>query len=56
MIRFDKIALGLILVASAAPAFAGPLVRTPAPVAGAGIGAVLLMGAGYRALKRRIGR
>lgn len=56
MNRFERMALGLVLVASAAPALAGPIVRTPAPVAGVGIGAVLLMGAGYRALKRRIGR
>jgi hypothetical protein len=56
MNRFDRFAFALVLVASAAPALAGPIVRTPAPVAGVGIGAVLLMGAGYRALKRRIGR
>jgi hypothetical protein len=28
----------------------------PAPVAGVGIGAVILVGIGYRALKSRIGR
>lgn len=57
MNRFEKIALGLVLVASATPALAGLSdVRTPAPIAGIGIGAVLLIGAGYSALKRRIGR
>ena len=49
-------ALALVLAATAGPAFAGPLVSTPAPIAGAGIGAVLLIGTAYRALKRRIGR
>lgn len=29
---------------------------TPVPIAGIGIGAALLVGSGYRALKRRIGR
>jgi hypothetical protein len=56
MNRFERVAFGLVLAASAAPAFAGVIIRTPAPIAGVGIGAVLLMGAGYRALKRRIGR
>lgn len=49
----EKIVLGLVLVSAATPAFAG-IVRAPAPVAGIGIGAVLLLGAGYRALKSRI--
>jgi hypothetical protein len=53
MTLFEQIALGAALVASASPAFAGPL-QTPAPVAGVGIGAVLLIGAGYRAVKARI--
>jgi hypothetical protein len=57
MNRFEKIAFGLVLAAWAAPVLAGVSdVRTPAPIAGIGIGAVLLMGAGYTALKRRIGR
>jgi hypothetical protein len=56
MNRFEKIAFGLVLAASAGPAIAGPLVSTPAPIAGVGIGAVVLIGAGYRALKRRIDR
>ena len=44
--------LGLVMLGTAAPAFAGRFV--PAPVAGVGIGAVLLIGLGYRALKSRI--
>jgi hypothetical protein len=54
MDRIEKIALGIVLLAAAAPAFAGDVVPTPAPVAGIGIGAVVLIGLGYRALKRRI--
>jgi hypothetical protein len=53
MNRIEKFTLGLALLTSASPAFAG-LAPTPAPVAGIGIGAVLLVGIGYRALKRRI--
>ena len=45
----------VILLAEAAPAFAG-LPATPAPIAGVGIGAVALIGLGYRALKRRAQR
>jgi hypothetical protein len=56
MNRFERIAFGIVLAMSAAPAMAGLTVRTPAPLAGIGIGAVLLIGAGYSALKRRIGR
>jgi hypothetical protein len=40
---------------AAGPAFAGTP-PTPAPVLGAGIGAILVIGAGYRALKRHIDR
>jgi hypothetical protein len=36
------------------PAYAA--VSAPAPVAGLGIGAAALVAAGYRAIKRRIGR
>jgi len=50
--RLEKIALGLVLLTAASPAFAGTPV--PAPIAGVGIGAVVLVGMGYRALKRRI--
>ncbi len=52
MNRFENLVFGLALVASASPALAG--VQTPAPIAGVGIGAVVLVGIGYRALKRRI--
>ena len=45
----------IVAMAAAAPAMAVP-VAGPAPVAGIGFGAVVLVGAGYRALKRRIGR
>lgn len=51
MARFEKIAFGVVLAATATPAFAA--VPVPAPIAGVGIGAVLLIGMGYRALKRR---
>jgi len=56
MSRLEKIALGVAMFAAASPVFAGPANNVPAPVAGAGIGAILLIGAGYRALKSRIGR
>lgn len=41
------------LAASPAIAGAGPV---PVPLAGVGIGAVIVLGAGYRFLRRRIGR
>jgi hypothetical protein len=53
MNRLETVAFALVLVASASPAFAA-IVETPAPVAGVGIGAALLIGAGYRAVKARI--
>lgn len=53
MNRIEKISFLLALVAAADPALAG-IPQTPAPVAGVGIGAVVLIGIGYRALKRRI--
>ena len=43
------------MVVVADPAFAIQ-VATPAPLAGVGVGAMALLGAGYRALKRRIDR
>lgn len=55
MNRIEKIALGIVLVASASPAFAA-VTAVPAPIAGVGIGAALLIGAGYRAVKARIKR
>jgi len=54
MSRYERLALGLAMLGTAAPAFAGRTV--PAPIAGVGVGAVLLMGLGYRALKSRINR
>jgi hypothetical protein len=54
MDRIERIGIGLVLLAAASPALAGNVVPTPAPVAGIGIGAVALIGLGYRALKRRI--
>lgn len=54
MSRIEKIAFGLVMLAPAAPAFAGT--NVPAPIAGVGIGAVFLIGLGYRTLKGRIGR
>jgi hypothetical protein len=56
MNRIEKIALAVALLAAADPALAGLIVRTPAPIAGVGIGAVALIGLGYRALKGRINR
>jgi hypothetical protein len=52
MSRLEKFVFGAAMLGSASPAFAGQPV--PAPIAGAGIGAVLLVGLGYRALKGRI--
>ena len=54
MTRVEQVTLGLAMLCVASPAFASDVV--PAPVAGVGIGAILLVGAGYRALKRRIDR
>ena len=54
MSRIENLAFGLVMLAAAAPEFAGRVV--PAPIAGVGIGAVFLVGVGYRALKSRIGR
>ena len=54
MYRIQTIAIGLAFLVAASPALAGLTRPTPAPVAGIGIGAVALIGFGYRALKRRI--
>ena len=54
MTRYEKTVLGLAMLCAASPAFAGDGPPVPAPIAGVGIGAVLLVGIGYRALKRRI--
>jgi hypothetical protein len=55
MTRIEKIAVFAVLGSLASPVLAAT-VPAPAPVAGIGIGAALLIGAGYRALKSRIGR
>lgn len=52
----DMAAMAIIATLTAAPAWAGSCVATPAPVLGVGIGALALMGVGYRSLKRRIDR
>ena len=49
------VAVGAAIFVIADPAFAISL-PSPAPVAGVGLGAFALIGAGYRALKRRIDR
>ena len=56
MSRIEKIVFAMCLLSAASPVFAGDVRVVPAPVAGVGIGAVLLIGVGYRALKSRIGR
>jgi hypothetical protein len=53
--RLYWVALGTLAASLAAPAWAGAP-ATPAPIAGVGIGAVLALGLGYRALRRRIDR
>ncbi len=55
MSRVEKITLAIAMLGVASPALAGAI-QTPAPIAGIGIGAVLLVGVGYRALKSRIDR
>jgi hypothetical protein len=54
MNRLEKMVLGMAFAAMAAPAFAGGAQPAPAPIAGLGIGAIALVGLGYRALKNRI--
>lgn len=56
MKHLEKLGYAVVLFAMADPALAGAIVRTPAPIAGVGIGAVALIGFGYRALKSRINR
>jgi len=52
--HIDKVVFAGALFAFADPALAGRIVQTPAPIAGVGIGAIALIGLGYRALKNRI--
>lgn len=54
MSRVEQTILSLVLASLASPALAGT--PTPAPVAGIGVGAVLLIGLGYRTLKGRTKR
>ena len=56
MSSIEKITDGMVALSAASPALAGQVAPVPAPIAGAGIGAVLLIGVGYRALKGRIGK
>jgi hypothetical protein len=56
MNRIEKIYAAIVMLAAASPALAGTPVGVPAPGIGIGIGAVVLIGIGYRALKRRIDR
>jgi hypothetical protein len=55
MNRIEKISFGVALAAIASPAFAG-VAPVPAPIVGVGIGAIVVIGMGYRALKSRIDR
>lgn len=57
MNRITNIAIVVLsAVMIADPAYAGTIVRTPAPVAGLGVGAIALLGMGYRALKGRMNK
>ena len=57
MTRIEKIVFGAALVGSASPAFATyTAYPAPAPIVGVGMGAVVLVGMGYRAIKGRIGK
>jgi hypothetical protein len=55
MTRIEKISACVVLASLASPAFATPA-GAPAPIAGIGIGAVALIGLGYRVLKKRTER
>ena len=54
MNRLERIVLGSAFAVTAAPALAGGAQPAPAPIAGLGIGAIALVGLGYRALRNRI--
>jgi hypothetical protein len=55
MSRIEAALFGVVAATLATPAFAGTA-GVPAPIVGVGIGAVVLVGVGYRALRSRIGR
>jgi hypothetical protein len=54
MRHLEKLVFAGTLLALAEPAFAGTVTQVPAPIVGVGLGAVALIGLGYRALKSRI--
>ena len=54
MSRIETICFGLVVAALSTPAFAGAPNGAPAPLLGVGVGAAILVGMGYRALKNRI--
>jgi len=53
MSRLEAATIGIAFAFLATPAFAGSTTGVPAPVVGVGVGAVVLIGVGYRALKNR---
>jgi hypothetical protein len=55
MNRVGQFAFAASLLLIADPALAGTA-QTPAPIAGVGLGAIALIGLGYRALKSRTHR
>ena len=56
MSRIETICFGVAVAALSTPAFAGPTPGAPAPIVGIGVGAAVLVGIGYRAIKGRIGK
>jgi hypothetical protein len=54
MSRCETVSFGVALAVLSAPAFAVPTMGAPAPVVGIGLGAIALVGVGYRALKNQI--
>jgi hypothetical protein len=52
--RFETISFGIVFAALSAPAFAGDVNPAPTPLLGVGVGAAVLVGVGYRALRNRI--
>ena len=54
MSRTERICFGVAVAALSTPAFAGGNPGAPAPIVGIGLGAAVLVGIGYRAIKSRI--